>query len=56
MRPSEHGKQESNSYKTFRFDEVFDEESKQQEIYAEAAYSVVEESFKGYNGTIFAYG
>ena len=56
LRPSDSGKPDSNSYKTFRFDEVFDQDSKQPEIYAEAAFSVVEESFKGYNGTIFAYG
>ena len=43
-------------YKTFRFDEVFDQTSKQQEVYASAAFSVVEDSFKGYNGTVFAYG
>ena len=57
LRPQDVGKPESNcSYKTFRFDDVFDWESNQKEIYAEAAFSVVEESFKGYNGTIFAYG
>jgi len=38
------------------YDEVFDENSTQQEIYQEAAFSIVEESFEGYNGTVFAYG
>lgn len=47
---------EQTQYKSFRFDEVFDEFSTQSEIYSEAAFSVVEDAFKGYNGTVFAYG
>ena len=35
---------------------MFDQNSVQQEVYAEAAFSVVEETFNGYNGTVFAYG
>lgn len=46
----------SHEYKTFRFDAVFDEHASQQDIYNEAAFSVVEGSFSGYNGTVFAYG
>ena len=42
--------------KTFRFDGVFDEYSSQQDVYGEAAFSVVENTFTGYNGTVFAYG
>ncbi len=45
-----------NEFKTFRFDGVFDEYSTQQDVYSEAAFSVVENSFTGYNGTVFAYG
>lgn len=48
--------QPEGQYKTFRFDEVFDASSKQQEVYASAAFQLVEDSFKGYNGTVFAYG
>ena len=48
--------QEKGNYKTFRYDDVFDQNSQQQEVYAEAAFSVVEETFNGYNGTVFAYG
>ena len=46
----------TNEYKTFKFDGVFDEYSTQQDVYSEAAFSVVENSFTGYNGTVFAYG
>ncbi len=45
-----------NELKTFRYDSVFDEYSTQQDVYSEAAFSVVENSFTGYNGTVFAYG
>lgn len=45
-----------NETKTFRYDSVFDEYSSQQDVYSEAAFSVVENSFTGYNGTVFAYG
>jgi hypothetical protein len=46
----------TKEYKTFRFDGVFDEYSSQQDVYSEAAFNVVENSFTGYNGTVFAYG
>jgi len=42
--------------KTFRFDEVFDQSSSQQQVYDEAAFQIVEAAVEGYNGTIFAYG
>jgi kinesin family protein 3/17 len=35
---------------------VFDSTSTQQQIYSEAAFQLVEDSFSGYNGTVFAYG
>ena len=56
LKDSKHDKQVKEQYKTFRFDEIFDETSKQQEVYASAAFQLVEDSFKGYNGTVFAYG
>jgi len=46
----------TREYKTFRYDAVFNELSSQQDVYSEAAFSVVEGSFTGYNGTVFAYG
>ena len=42
--------------KGFRFDEVFDQASNQQQVYDEAAFQIVEAAAEGYNGTIFAYG
>lgn len=46
----------TKEYKSFRFDGVFDEYSSQQDVYSEAAFTVVEKAFTGYNGTVFAYG
>ena len=46
----------SREYKTFRYDGVFDEHCSQQDVYGLAAFAVVEKSFAGYNGTVFAYG
>ncbi|CDW88014.1 kinesin motor domain containing protein [Stylonychia lemnae] len=57
-----------DTIKSFRFDEVFDENSTQQQIYDEVAFSLVESVSEGYNGiqfrihnifklgTVFAYG
>jgi uncharacterized protein YabN with tetrapyrrole methylase and pyrophosphatase domain len=42
--------------KTFTFDNVYDQDSKQQDVYDECAFPLVESVLKGYNGTIFAYG
>ena len=42
--------------KTFRFDDVFDMQSTQQQVYDEAAFQIVEAAAEGYNGTVFAYG
>lgn len=42
--------------KTFKFDFVFTEELTQVSLYQRVAQPIVEQVFKGYNGTIFAYG
>ena len=42
--------------KTFTFDYVFGEESKQVDVYNKTVRSVVESVLEGYNGTVFAYG
>ncbi|KAL1428849.1 hypothetical protein MTO96_002567 [Rhipicephalus appendiculatus] len=42
--------------KMFTFDTVFDVNSKQVEVYNQAARPIVENVLEGYNGTIFAYG
>jgi len=42
--------------KEFRFDYVFNEVSKQTEVYTEAVKPLVNSFLKGYNTTIFAYG
>ena len=42
--------------KTFTFDAVFDDKSKQKDVYEEIAYPLVESVMQGFNGTIFAYG
>jgi kinesin family protein 3/17 len=36
--------------KTFRFDEVFDSQSTQQQVYDEAAFNIIEAAAEGYNG------
>jgi len=41
---------ETDIVKSFRFDEVFDENSTQQQIYDEVAFSLVESVTEGYNG------
>jgi len=41
---------------TFNFDRIFSPSTTQQQVYDYAAKPVVDDLFKGYNGTIFAYG
>jgi len=50
----EYGAQEPP--KAFTFDAVYDDDSKQRDVYEETAYPLVESVMSGYNGTIFAYG
>ena len=40
----------------FTFDCVYDWNSKQENIFVETAYPIIENVLEGYNGTIFAYG
>jgi kinesin family protein 3/17 len=42
--------------KSFPFNSVFSNEATQQQVYDDAARSIVESCLDGYNGTIFAYG
>ena len=42
--------------KDFAYDSVYDIDAKQQVVYDESAFPLVESVIKGYNGTIFAYG
>ena len=42
--------------KTFYFDNVYDYRAKQEDIFDSTAKPILESVFKGYNGTIFAYG
>jgi kinesin family protein 3/17 len=49
-------KNEDAPPRTFTFDGIFAEDSKQQELYDDAGFSLVESVLEGYNGTIFAYG
>eukprot|EP01084_Bolivina_argentea_P155919 271696_1 len=44
------------SIKSFRFDNVYGENSTQKEVYEDTAYPLVESVLEGYNGTIFADG
>ena len=50
------GKAGKEAQRSFTFDSVFDENSKQLQVYDEVAYPLVESVISGYNGTIFAYG
>lgn len=43
-------------YVFFSQDNIYDADSTTQEIYEQIARPIVEESVKGFNGTIFAYG
>lgn len=42
--------------KTFSYDNVYDDDSFQKDVYAETAFPLVKSVMEGYNGTIFAYG
>lgn len=42
--------------KLFTFDTVYDPNTKQEDIFNETAYPIIDNVFEGYNGTIFAYG
>lgn len=42
--------------RSFTFDVIYGEDSKQQEVYDECAFGLVESVIEGYNGTMFAYG
>ena len=42
--------------KIFTFDTVYDHVTKQEDIFNESAYPIIDNVFEGYNGTIFAYG
>ena len=48
--------QEADNVKTFAYDSVFSDASKQSTVYEKTAFSLVENVLTGYNGTIFAYG
>ena len=40
----------------FSFDQIFSQESRQEEVFEGVAQPVIENCLDGYNGTIFAYG
>ena len=42
--------------KTFTFDCTYGSDSKQEQVYSDTGYPIVESVIQGYNGTIFAYG
>lgn len=42
--------------KVFTFDCTYGEDSKQEQVYSDTGYPIVESVIEGYNGTIFAYG
>jgi len=46
----------SEEPKTFTYDNVYDDDSRQKDVYDETAYPLVKSVMEGYNGTIFAYG
>lgn len=46
----------SDTPKTFTYDQVYDVNSQQLEIFSITAKPIVESVMAGYNGTIFAYG
>ncbi|KAJ1536306.1 Kinesin-like protein kif3b [Nowakowskiella sp. JEL0078] len=46
----------SSDIKTFTFDSVYDEKSKQIEVYNGTARRIVDAVLNGFNGTVFAYG
>lgn len=42
--------------KVFQFDRVFNEDVSQQHVYEYCAQELVNDCFKGFNGTVLAYG
>jgi hypothetical protein len=52
FKPSEKG----SVPRSFTFDVTYGEDSNQQQVYDECAFSLVESVLEGYNGTMFAYG
>jgi hypothetical protein len=42
--------------KLFKFDKVFDEGSRQEEVYDSCVRELVSQCFEGYNSAILAYG
>eukprot|EP00826_Nyctotherus_ovalis_P022456 TRINITY_DN1740_c0_g1_i15.p1 TRINITY_DN1740_c0_g1~~TRINITY_DN1740_c0_g1_i15.p1 ORF type:complete len:666 (-),score=201.57 TRINITY_DN1740_c0_g1_i15:130-2127(-) len=46
----------SEQAKEFTFDSVYDDKSRQEDIYVNSVFPVVENVLIGYNGTVFAYG
>ena len=49
-------KQPDEPPRTMTFDMVYGDDSKQQEVYDEAGFGLVENVIEGYNCTMFAYG
>jgi Kinesin motor domain len=49
-------KEKDDGKKTFFFDHVYGSETPQIDVYTQIAKPIVDQSLKGYNGTIFAYG
>ena len=47
---------QKDAIKSFVFDAVFGEDEKQETIYEQSAFILVDQVIMGYNGTIFAYG
>ena len=46
----------SETWKQFTYDNVFDQESRQSDIFEQVGKPVVDAAIKGYNGSVFAYG
>ena len=49
-------KQGIEAKRTYTFDNVFDQDSRQVDVYNSVARPIVDSCIEGYNGTIFAYG
>ena len=46
----------SETWKQFTYDNVFDQQSQQIDIFEQVGKPVVDAAIKGYNGSVFAYG
>ncbi|CAB4068756.1 CENPE [Lepeophtheirus salmonis] len=42
--------------KSYRFDQVFDANSRNEDIFSQLCTNIIHSAFRGFNGTIFAYG